>query len=105
MRITTVKFTQKANLGNYESLEFTAEAVIDMDSNQTPEEAASLLSDYVDWHAKRPLREQSLREWTAVLNSPEPADEKAKAEWQIKHANAVKWMAKYEERKARVEGL
>ena len=96
MRITNIKLTQKANLGNYESMEFTAEAVIDLDEDNV-DTATRSLADYVDWNAQMPIREAKARVYRQVL-----ADENAPEE---KKAEAEKWMAKYEERKARVEAL
>lgn len=95
MRITCIKITEKANLGNYESLEFSAEAVFDEGDNRT--QVTEDLTNYVNWNAQRPIREAKARTYRRALT-----DEKATAE---QKAEATKWLAMFEERKAKVEAM
>lgn len=96
MRITGIKFTQKTNLGNYESLEFMAEAVLDEGVDNT-DEATQKLADYVDWNAKKPIREAKARTYRHILLE-EKATVESKSEAEI-------WLRLYEERKAKIESL
>lgn len=93
MRITNIRFTQKANPGNYESIEFAAEAVISEDED--PQEATRALGDFVDWYARKTIRDGQARTYRLVLN-----DEAAPVE---KRQAAQAWLTKYEARKAAVE--
>ena len=95
MKITSIKFGQKVNLGNYESFEFSAEAVIDEEDKVN--DVTAKLSDYVDWHARKPLRDQKARQNRAIL-----ADEKATPEAK---QEAEAWLGKYEARRTAVEAL
>jgi hypothetical protein len=95
MRITCIKITEKANLGNYESLEFSAEAVMDEDDNQA--QVTENLTDYVNWHAHRPIRETKARAYRKILATEQSTPEQK--------AEAEAWLKKYDERKAKVEAL
>ncbi len=95
MRTTCIKITRKANLGNYESLEFTAEAVLDEGDNV--HESTEKLIDYVDWHSQKPIRETKARNYRAVI-ATENATEAQKHEAEV-------WLKMYEERKLKVEGM
>ncbi len=94
MRMTNIKIAQKVNTGKYESLDFEAEAIIDEDDD--PNAAATKLANFVDWHARKPIRDLQLITFQNTLNNPEaPATEAAYAQ---------KWVTKYNERKLAVEG-
>ena len=94
MRMTNIKIAQKVNTGKYESLDFEAEAIIDEDDD--PNAAATKLTNFVDWHARKPIRDLQLITFQNTLNNPEaPATEAAYAQ---------KWVTKYNERKLAVEG-
>lgn len=95
MKITNIKISQKTNLGNYESLDFGAEAVISEDDSIN--DATTKLTDFVDWHAQKPIRDAKAREYRKILGAPN-ATEAAKAE-------ATRWLTMYDERQARVAGL
>jgi hypothetical protein len=96
MKVTTIKFTQKVNTGKYESMEFSAEAIIDPTEDKVSE-ATELLADYVDWNAKKPLREETCRTYRALLAKEDTTP--------AKKAEATKWLAKYDERKAKMEAM
>jgi len=92
--MTNIKIAQKVNTGKYESLDFEAEAIIDEDDD--PNAAATKLANFVDWHARKPVRDLQLITFQNTLNNPEaPATEAAYAQ---------KWVTKYNERKLAVEG-
>ncbi len=95
-RITNIEVSQKTNTGNYESFEFKASAVIDESENM--EQATAAVTDYVDWHARKPLRDGRRKELLQIVaeGSQAPDTEKEKA---------AKWLALYDERKARVESM
>jgi hypothetical protein len=93
MRITNIRLAQKTNLGNYESLDFAAEAVIDED--ETVNDAILRLSGFVDWHAKKPIRDAKARTYRSYL---EAGTDEQKAE-------AEAWLKIYDERKAAAEAI
>lgn len=95
MRITNIRFTQKANPGNYESIEFGADAVISEEEN--PQEATKALADFVDWHARKTIRDGQARSYRMIL-----ADQGAPPE---RRQEAESWLAKYEARKAAIEAM
>ena len=95
MRITNIRFAQKANLGNYESLEFAAEAVIDEEDDIN--KATKKLSDYVDWNAQKPIREAKARSYKAIQNDANAPE--------TKKAEAAKWLQMYENRVKEMEAL
>lgn len=95
MRITNISVTQKVNLGNYESIEFSAEAVLADDDNV--DVSTKKLADYVDWNAQKPVREGKARVYRGALADPNAAPEKK--------AEAEKWLQMYEARKAAIEAL
>ncbi len=95
MKIDSIKITQKTNLGNWESLEFTADAALGESDNIN--EATVRLFNYIDWHVKRPLRDPQAANHRLVL-----ADENSTPE---KKAVAQKWLDKYEERRAEMEKI
>jgi len=95
MKITTIRLAQKTNLGNYESLDFAAEAVIDDEDKLNV--ATGNLELFVDWHAKKPIRDKQANTYRAALADPATGPElKAAAEG---------WLKLYEARKAAVEAL
>jgi hypothetical protein len=93
MRITSIRLAQKTNLGNYESLDFAAEAVLD--EEETVSDAITRLADLVDWHAKKPIRDAQARSYRAKVVSGTD-EEKAASE---------KWLNVYEQRKAAAEAV
>lgn len=95
MRISTIKLTQKSNLGNYESMEFTAEA--DLKEDENVKAATDRLFDYVDWYVKRKTRNDQLQAIKLTLADPATPDDK--------RAAAERWIEKYEERKNLMEAV
>lgn len=95
MKITDIKLTIKHNLGNWEHCEFTAEAVIHDEDNL--DDATKKLTSYVDWHAKKPTRDAQKKAFDAALADANTTEEK--------RAQAERWVAIYEARRAEVEGL
>lgn len=95
MRISTIKLTQKSNLGNYESMEFTAEA--DLKEDENVKTATDRLFDYVDWYVKRKTRNDQLQAIKLTLADPATPDDK--------RAAAERWIEKYEERKNLMEAV
>lgn len=95
MRITSIEVTQKHNLGNYESFDFHAGAVIDEDENAN--EATSKLINFVDWHTLKSTRDAKARIFRLAL-----ADENTVPE---KRTEAEKWLAVYEARRTEVEAM
>lgn len=95
MRITNIRFEQKTNLGNYESFGFSADAALGEDDNIA--ETTAKLANYVDWHAKKPVRDITRRNYQMIFNDPNaPADKKAEAEL---------WLAKYNTRATEMEAM
>lgn len=95
MIVTNIKISQKRSLGNYENIEFMAEGVIE--EGESVNEATTRLWNYVDWHAQKSNRDAKAR-----VNRLALADENTTPE---KRAEAEKWIASYEARKAEVEGM
>lgn len=97
MRIVCIKVLEKASIAQYESLEFSAEAVIDEGDNI--HEETSKLRNYVNWHARLSIHSVEAKRQRAIVDNAEiPAEDQRKV-------NAVAWLARYEERKARVEAM
>lgn len=93
MRITSISMSQKVNTGKYESLDFTADA--NVDEGDDANECALTLANFVDWYARKPIREEQARANRQII-----ANEQATPDQ--KHVAEV-WLKKYEERKLAVE--
>jgi hypothetical protein len=97
MRITVIKVTEKASIAQYESLEFSAEAVLD-DTDNIHEET-SRLRNYVNWHARLSIHSAEAKKQNAIIvdaNIPENDQ---------RRLNAKAWIDNYAKRKARVEAM
>ena len=89
MKITTIRFSQKANLGNYESMEVAAEAVLE--DGESISESTAKLRKYVDWNANFVNRENKKREFEKELAKPSISeDRKRKIENWIEQYNTLK---------------
>lgn len=95
MIVTNIKISQKRSLGNYENIEFMAEGVIE--EGEKVNDATERLWNYVDWHAQKSNRDAKAKTYRAAL-----ADENTVPE---KKAEAEKWLAAYDKRKAEVEAM
>lgn len=94
MKITSLRFTQKSNLGNYEAMEATIEASFDDDDNVAEE--ANKLRMFVDWHANAIVRDRKKDKFERELNTDIDDTRRAKIE---------QWLNTYEVTKAEVESL
>ena len=95
MKITSITGTQKATTGEYEHLVLVIAANIDEEDNAA--EAATDLTDFLDWFARKPIRDaQAHKQRAIVADETTTPEAKAKAEG---------WLAKYEARKAKVEAM
>lgn len=94
-RITNIHVNQKTNLGNYESFEFSADAVIADDEDL--EAATASVVNYVDWHAKKTLRDGKRRQYIQVLADENSTD--------VRKTEAESWLRRYDARKAEVEAM
>ncbi len=95
MRITSITGTQKTTTGDYEHLLLVISAAVDEEDNAA--EAATNLTDFLDWFARKPIRDAQAQKQRAIV-----ADEAATPEAKAKAEN---WLAKYETRKAKVEAM
>jgi hypothetical protein len=95
MKITTIEVTQKTTTGDYEHLIVHVSAALEEDDGMN--EAASKVTNFVDWFARKPVRDAQARNKRSVL-----ADENASAE---DKAAAEKWLAVYDRRKAEIEAM
>lgn len=95
MKVTNIRISQKRSLGNYENIEIMAEAVLE--DEESLNDATNKLYNYVDWHAQKTTRDAKAKT-NRILVADERTDPAKKAE-------AEKWLARYEERKAEVEGM
>lgn len=95
MRITSISGTQKTTTGEYEHLVLVISANIDEEENAA--EAATNLTDFLDWFARKPIRDGQAHKYRLAL-----ADENTTPE---KRTQAEVWLKKYEERKAKVEAM
>lgn len=94
-RITNIHVMRRTNLGNYEHFEFSADAVISEEENLA--ESTTAIQDYVDWHARKPVRD-ALRAEHLKTVAKEDATEEAKAK-------AQRWLDKYDAMKSKVEDM
>lgn len=95
MKIIEIRSFLKIDIGKYESKEFHATASVEEGDNLN--DVTTQLDDYVDWHARKPNRDAQLRQMQAqAKNEQSTPEQKAQAE---------SWIAKYNERKARVEAM
>lgn len=95
MKIVMARATQKANTGQYEFLEFTAEASFGEDEKVG--EVTERLMNYVDWYAQKPVRDPKARKMRSILDDPKaPQEDKD-------HATA--WLAAYDKRRSEVESI
>lgn len=95
MIVTNIKISQKRSLGNYENIEFMAEGVIE--EGESVNEATNRLWNYVDWHAQKSNRDAKAKVRRLAL-----ADENTDPE---KRAEAERWLAAYDARKAEIEAM
>lgn len=95
MRITSISIMERANLGNYEHVEFKAEAVIDEDDKAGA--VTETLRDFVNWHAQRNNRDAKRDMFLKELENPEIKD--------ARKASLERWLQQYDERKARMEAM
>lgn len=100
MRITNIRISQKANLGNYESFDFGADAVIGEEDDING--STQTLVDFVDWHAQRSARENKARAHRKILAEATTAGTESTHPAALE---AAAWLKKYEERKAKVESM
>lgn len=95
MKITTIEVTQKTTTGDYEHLIVHVTAALEEDDGMN--DAASKVTNFVDWFARKPVRDAQARNKRSII-----ADENAKEE---EKAAAQKWLEKYEARKAEIEAM
>lgn len=95
MRITSITGTQKTTTGDYEHLVLVISATVDEEENAA--EAATDLTDFLDWFARKPIRDGQAHKYRLAL-----ADENTTPE---KRAAAERWLARYDARKAKVEAM
>lgn len=95
MKVTSIEVTQKTTTGDYEHLIVHVTAALEDEDGMN--EAATKVTNFVDWFARKPVRDAQARNKRSIL-----ADENAKPE--DKEA-AEKWLNRYEARKAEIEAM
>lgn len=94
-RITNIHIMRRTNLGNYEHFEFSADAAIT--EEESVAEATAVLQEYVDWHARKPVRDGLRLDHLRIIANPEsPEEAKTKSQ---------NWINKYDAMKAKMEAL
>lgn len=95
MKISTFKFTQRTNLGNFEHLEVTAEATIEEDDN--PAEAVGRFRIFVDWFSHIDERQKKYNQFIKELEAGGISEAQSE--------KIQKWVDEFETKRAIVEAM
>lgn len=87
MRITTIGFTQRVNLGNYEHVEFSVEAIID--ESEKAAETVDKLQKFADWSVQKKVRDEKAKKFEAEMKSGKLSMEE--------NEKRAKWLEQYKE--------
>lgn len=103
MRITNINVTQRTNTGQYEHLEIVVSAAID--ETDAMAKAVEQVTDFVDWFARKPIRDAEAHRLSRQAEQVIPDDivEGPKAQNEVEKAKV--WLAKYAARKAAIEAM
>ncbi len=93
MKITSITYEQKKNLQNYESRTITLTSIVD--ENESDADAINGIAAMVDYYLNKPERLAEYNKQKGLLTSE---DEKVKT-------YAEKYVARFEEVKAEIEGV
>ncbi len=94
MKLTNIKILERKNLGDYQHRDVELSAVVGEDESDS--DAVARVIRLVTWHVHAPERKAEYAKATATL-ADENANEAAKAK-------ATRYIARYDEAKAEVEG-